>query len=194
MLIIHSTNLFRTSVYEYNEAKFIIAMIVHKHEINMIVRTKRDRKRKKLKWERWQGLKMINHRTLHGTKLDWCSWGAWFERWRCSAWVLRRSLAAGMLSAWVNRDDGVTCGHARERGREPPLMVDERLSPVVTLRTHGIVPPSDIQACWILPKVKFIFPYITCEVSLFILQFCLICRLSTYNFNYSYNSWYTLFE
>lgn len=95
----------------------------------------RDRKRVRLKWERWQGLKMINHRTLHGTKLDWCSWGARFERWRCSAWVLRRSLAAGTLSAWVNREDGVTCGHAAEWAREPPLMLDERLSPVVALRT-----------------------------------------------------------
>lgn len=71
----------------------------------------------KTKWERWQGLKMINRRMLHGTKLGWCSRGVRLERWSFPAWVLRRSLAAGTLSAWVTVHDGVTCGQ-KEKGED----------------------------------------------------------------------------
>ena len=157
-----------------------------------------DRERERLKWERWQGLKMINHRTLHGTKLDWCSWGAWFERWRCSAWVLRRSLAAGTLSAWVNREDGVTCGHAAEWAREPPLMLDERLSPVVASRT--LVRPvchciqctrcrSTVRYSSLLNLIKgqlyFRF-YSTAFISSFVQFYSVshVCKRGACNFNY----------
>lgn len=58
------------------------------------------------------------------------------ERWKRSAWILRRSLAVGTLAAWVARHDGVSCGHEeKDGGRGPPLMGDEGSSPAAAFPT-----------------------------------------------------------
>lgn len=52
---------------------------------------------------------------LRSSKPDRWSHGTSVERWKRSAWILRRSLAVGTFAAWVARHDGVTCGH-EEKG------------------------------------------------------------------------------
>lgn len=53
-------------------------------------------------------------RACYRSKLDRRSYSRSVERWKRSAWILRRSLAMDTFAAWVARHDGVTCGHVEK--------------------------------------------------------------------------------